>query len=453
MDKLTDDVLQTILDWVEERGILHSLLFVSRRFYSCTEPRLYSSVEFIAKPQTALLPRLNEFQRRIASNSYFASKVEEFTVDLADYNAGVEEFSLHDTLQYLVGLKHFKLKICTYSDISLTTLTKVHCPFLLTKFVWQNPLAGLQALVPFLENQPFIEHLHLSLIPAPINLSPEALPRLKELVVPTPMAMSILPGRKVTHLRLTLISDNSSFDQTPSPAMEEALAHVEFLGCFSSTVVFLLPGVRLMHRLRWLQIMIPMQTSDDIPDLLRVVRDRARNLSYIQLSTFFAGSLKGLTPQILESVSPACLVDIGRERNDAWHLLNGSGGGPRISYDVSWQSRGLYRRQVPKSYLSDGVFPKSAWKAMKHGTGALRRRTLMQVESTHGCNLLTAVALGFAPVVPTLSQQIYMPAFLSLQMKRHLRVSATTYWRVARFRHLRRETRTKVTERHEKGVT
>ncbi len=88
---------------------------------------------------------------------------------------------------------------------------------------------------------------------------------------------------------------------------------------------------------------------------------------------------------------------------------------------------------------------------MKHGTGALRRRTLMRVESTHGCNLLAAVALGFALVVPTLSQQIYMPAFLSLQMKRHLRVSATTYWRVARFRHLRRETRTKVTERHEKG--
>ncbi|KAF9497674.1 hypothetical protein BDN71DRAFT_1444495 [Pleurotus eryngii] len=91
---------------------------------------------------------------------------------------------------------------------------------------------------------------------------------------------------------------------------------------------------------------------------------------------------------------------------------------------------------------------------MKHGSGALRRQTLMQVESTHGCNLLIAVGLGSAPVAPTLSQQIYMPAFLSLQMKRHLRVSATTYWRVvARFRYSRRETRTKVMEHHEKGVT
>lgn len=259
MDKLTDDVLQTILDWVEGRATLLTLLFVSRRFHACTEPRLYSSVEFIAKPQTALRPRFDKFQRRIASNSYLASKVKKFTIDLADSKKAPEGFSLHDTLRYLVGLKDFKLKICINSDISITALTKVHCPFLLTKFVWQNPRAGLQALVPFLENQPFIEHLHLVLIPTTINLSPEALPRLKELVVPSSMAMNILPGRKVTHLSLMLISDNSSFDHTPSLAMEEALAHIEFLGCFTAKAELLLPGIRLMHKLRWLQIMFPAQ--------------------------------------------------------------------------------------------------------------------------------------------------------------------------------------------------
>ncbi|KDQ25809.1 hypothetical protein PLEOSDRAFT_1094123 [Pleurotus ostreatus PC15] len=315
MDKLTDDVLQTILDWVEDRATLHTLLFVSRRFYACTEPWLYSSVEFIAKPQTALRPRFDKFQRRIASNSYLASKVKKFTIDLADSKNPPEDFSLHDTLRYLVGLKDFKLKIWINSDISITALAKVHCPFLLTKFVWQNPRAGLHALVPFLESQPFIEHLHLVLTTTTINLSPEALPRLKELVVPSSMAMDILPGRKVTHLSLMLMSDNSSFDHTPSLAMEEALAHIEFLGCFASKTEYLLPGIRLMHKLRWLQIMFPAQSNADMLDLLRVVRDRATNLTYMQLSAFFLGSLKGLTTQILESVPPACLVDIGRQGN------------------------------------------------------------------------------------------------------------------------------------------
>lgn len=264
MDKLADDVLQTTLDCIEDQALLHTLLFVSRRFYTYVEPRLYSSIEFIAKSQIALRPRFDGFQRRIASNSYLASRVKKFKIDLVlvDYKTAPEEISfLVDTLPYLVGLKDFRLKLCIPSDVSLTILTRAHCPFLLTKFVWQNPMARAQALVAFLENQPFIEHLHLVLAPTTINLSHEALPRLKELIVPSLMAMNILPGRKVTRLCLILNSANSCFDRTPSLAMEEALAHIEFLSCTTFRAAYLLPGVRLMHKLRWLQIMFSGQVK------------------------------------------------------------------------------------------------------------------------------------------------------------------------------------------------
>ncbi|KAF4577153.1 hypothetical protein EYR36_005140 [Pleurotus pulmonarius] len=197
-------------------------------------------------------------------------------------------------------------------------MTRVPCPFALTKFSWLNPMPDVGEILRYLENQPSIEHLHIAYAPiGNINLAPGALPRLKQLAAQLSMAMTILPGRKVNCLNLNL---ESPFPVHLSQAMEDALGHIQFLNCFTSKTTFILPGICFMHNLRWLRLSFPLGSKqiqqinllDDIRDLLQVITERTTHLAYIQFPAW--GTLKDLERQILQSVPPSCLVDIeGRQ--------------------------------------------------------------------------------------------------------------------------------------------
>lgn len=318
MVELTDDAILAILDHIECRAVLRTLLLVSRRFHTAVEPRLYSSIEFNASGPITLRHRLDGLRRRIVSNQYLASSVRKLHITVDNTSEFTpEEFShLDDMLRYLDGLKDFKLRLRSPPGAILATLVKAPCPFALTKFSWMNRTVDAGEFL-YLENQPSIEHLHIATLAVigTINLVPGTLPRLKELVVPTPIAMAILPGRKVTCLTINVYSP---FPNQTSLAMEEALGHIEFLNCTTHKTAFILPGICSMRKLRWFQLSLPLgmmqpNVIKDIQELLQSITDRATNLTYFQFSACpFRGSMKDLVTSIFKSVPPSCLVDIER---------------------------------------------------------------------------------------------------------------------------------------------
>ncbi|KAG9227547.1 hypothetical protein CCMSSC00406_0000807 [Pleurotus cornucopiae] len=258
MVELTDDAILAILDHIECRAVLRTLLLVSRRFHTAVEPRLYSSIEFNASGPITLRHRLDGLRRRIVSNQYLASSVRKLHVTALNSSLFTLEefFHLDDMLRYLDGLKDFKLRLRSPPGAILATLVKAPCPFALTKFSWMNRTVDAGEFL-YLENQPSIEHLHIATLAVigTINLVPGTLPRLKELVVPTPIAMAILPGRKVTCLTINVYSP---FPNQTSLAMEEALGHIEFLNCTTHKTAFILPGICSMRKLRWFQLSLPL---------------------------------------------------------------------------------------------------------------------------------------------------------------------------------------------------
>ncbi|KAF4590885.1 hypothetical protein EYR40_009482 [Pleurotus pulmonarius] len=264
MVELTEDVLLTILDCIENRSMLHPLLLVSRWFHTAVEPRLYSSIELKTTNPVILRRRFDGLRRRIVSNQYLASRVRKLHIILGNAPGSPEQFSqLDDTLRYLVGLKDFKLNLYIPPGATLTTMTKS-----------AMSICAHQVLV----------------------------------------AESNARRRKVNCLNLNL---ESPFPVHLFQAMEDALGHIQFLNCFTRKTTFILPGICFMHNLRWLRLSFPLGIQqinllDDIRHLLQVITERTTHLAYIQFPAW--GTLKDLERQILQSVPPSCLVDIeGRQ--------------------------------------------------------------------------------------------------------------------------------------------
>lgn len=231
--------------------MLHTLLFVSRWFHTAVEPQSYSSIELKATSSITLCHRVHGLRRRIVLNQHLASRVTKLHMTIVNppgFNS--EEVShLDDMLRYLDGLKDLKLSLNIPLGATLATFTKVPYQVLMGE---SNARRGDFEIISHPLNTYTVVHPPIG----GINLAPGVLPRLKELAVPPSMAMSILPEKKVTCLNLCL--PGSPFPIQPFLAMAEALGHIEFLNYLSYTTASILPGICLMHNLRWLRSLLPL---------------------------------------------------------------------------------------------------------------------------------------------------------------------------------------------------
>ncbi|KAF7424863.1 hypothetical protein PC9H_010174 [Pleurotus ostreatus] len=281
---LPPELFQMILELVDGKEALFPLLLVSRAFKALAEPLLYR--DLVAT--THDLRRLQGFYLRITGESdRLSSYVQSLTTSITvnSVSLGNRKTAALDTiLARLRNLKRLNLLYHWEPFVAFPSLAPTTYPFSLTHFACSNNVQDVEAFAHFLEAQPSLEYLSLSSVDSAISLAPSALPRLRVLQAPLVFAVSVMSGRKVSHLLL----NTPVFDvtiKTDDAETHEAFDNLRSLHCVADDLLKLAP---LVSNVRCVWLML--RSVGILEDFLPITEALATMpIQYLRLSGFKPG--------------------------------------------------------------------------------------------------------------------------------------------------------------------
>lgn len=207
VSRLPLEIIHEIIHYIDDRRTLASLLLVSRTVHPQAELSFYAKASFLNHEGESLMRRLNNFCEQIsASNGRLALCLTYFAVKAApgEWTLPSEVFMMINSIllqchKLTEVIFDFGNRMGTDWDMfdgaRDMRLTLKHLSYT-TGTYYVRPLIAL------LESQPSLERLELPMVHE-LPLSAKAIPSLSALHASQRVASQLLPGRPVTHLRIT----------------------------------------------------------------------------------------------------------------------------------------------------------------------------------------------------------------------------------------------------------
>ncbi|KAF4570946.1 F-box domain-containing protein [Pleurotus pulmonarius] len=328
---LPPELFQMILELVDSKEALFPLLLVSRAFKALVEPLLFKDVV----ATTHDLRRLQGFYLRVVEeNDRLSSYVRSLTTSITVNSVPLGDrktAALDAILGRLRNLKRLNLLYHWEPFVAFPSLSPTAYPFSLTHFACSNNVHDIGAFTRFLETQSSLEYLSVPSIHAPISLSPSALPRLRILQAPLVFAVSVMSGRKVSHLFLnTPIFDDTI--KTDGAELLEAFDNLRSLHCVADDLLKLAPFISSV-RCVWLMLRSVGLLEDFLPFTEALA---TMHIQYLRLSGFKpGGNHSNFVDQLYEENQFLRSVDLKRSYSEYSRYTVGKSFPVRVDVGVS----------------------------------------------------------------------------------------------------------------------
>ncbi|KAL4255600.1 F-box domain-containing protein [Pleurotus pulmonarius] len=207
VSRLPLELIHEIIRYVHDRRTLASLLLVSRTVHPQAELSFYAKASFLNHEGESLMRRLKNFCEQIsASNGRLALCLTYFVVKAApgEWTFPSEVFMTINSI--LLQCHKLTEVILDFGNRMGTDWDLFNCArdmrFTLKHLSYATGTYYVRPLIALLESQPSLERLEFPMVHE-LVLSAKAIPRLSALHASQRVASQLLPGRPVTHLRIT----------------------------------------------------------------------------------------------------------------------------------------------------------------------------------------------------------------------------------------------------------
>ncbi|KAF7421241.1 hypothetical protein PC9H_011762 [Pleurotus ostreatus] len=207
VSRLPLEIIHEIIRYIDDRRTLASLLLVSRTVHPQAELRFYAKASFLNHGGESLLRRLKTFCEQIsASDGRLALCLTSFAVQAApgQWTLPADVFLLiNSILQQCHKLTEVVFDFGSRMGTDWGMFDGARDMRLALRHLsYTTGTYYVRPLIALLEAQPSLERLELPMVHE-LPLSAKALPALSALHASQRVASQLLPGRPVTHLRIT----------------------------------------------------------------------------------------------------------------------------------------------------------------------------------------------------------------------------------------------------------